>query len=550
LYLFLSAYYKRKEQYSRAVRCAKKVLVIDPDNIKALYQIADISFELGHYRRAAVYYNAVLQKDDSQLEARHQCGLSYWRLGRLKKAKNKLIMFITSGKATTEIYRDIASIYRQQGALDASTMILQECLKKTENNCYCVSDLARGYFLDGDTEKALEIMSKHHSSCNDVIQYILLYIDILRNTGSWDKAIQIGNSIDNKDPDVLIALAGVMKDSGDNLKAEEHLDKVLAKTPGHPNTMYHKSLIQLAHGQYDTGWHGYLYRKQTHENPVRSFGDLEACDKNIKGKHVLAYAEQGLGDEIMFASCLSDLIEVAASCTIECNPKLTTLYSRSFPEARVIPCQSRSRITDRPFTDLDCAIPVGDLPSFFRKSRNDFPGHYPYLLADEIKSANFRKLISEKSDLKWIGLAWRGGLPQTRSQLRSLDLKNFEQLLKNDKLGFVILQRDMSHEERETITSFCDNRIHFLDQAEFSDMDTLAASISAVSCVITPQCYLAHLAGALGVDTKVLLSTSAEWRYGTINETMDWYPSVSLFRQHTKGDWQSPIEKLTQHITC
>jgi tetratricopeptide (TPR) repeat protein len=347
------------------------------------------------------------------------------------------------------------------------------------------------------------------------------------------------------DPEKLEAqtnLAMVLDHQGQTSAALEIYDRILGITPDDNEVRLNRSLILLARGDYGRGWPEYEARRalQSHRQLPFPEWDGTALDDRV----LLVHAEQGLGDEIMFASCLGEVIGQARHCVVECHRKLEKLFRRSFPAATVHGAlQTDSDLTwlDRA-PRIDCKVGIGSLPLHFRSSRADFPSHTGYLQADPARQEYWRARLAQLGGGLKIGISWRGGAKRTRTHMRSIPLVKWLPLLALPDTHFVSLQYGECREEIDAVRNSSGAGVrHWPDAIE--DYDETAALVSVLDLVISVQTAVIHLGGALGRPVWVLVSSRPEWRYQETGESLPWYPSVRLIRQVTPGEWEPVIDE-------
>jgi hypothetical protein len=263
---------------------------------------------------------------------------------------------------------------------------------------------------------------------------------------------------------------------------------------------------------------------------------------------LLVYAEQGVGDEIMFASCLSQLISDAASVTIECDQRLATLFARSFTSATV---HGRTRDADLEWLQLlpahDAQIAIGSLPQLLRKSADEFQPDAGYLVPDRERVEKWRRRLTVAGDAWTIGLSWRGGTRKTRGTLRSLELTDFLPLAMSGQRRFVCLQRGDCSAEIEMLRAAGMNIDYWPEVLD--DLEETAALIAALDLVISVDNTMVHLAGAMGKACWTLLTHVPDWRYGVAGGTMPWYPSLRLFRQSSDRTWPPVVSAVVAALS-
>jgi tetratricopeptide (TPR) repeat protein len=310
---------------------------------------------------------------------------------------------------------------------------------------------------------------------------------------------------------------------------------------------FHRALARLLTGDFGA-WPDYEIRLQSEDLPRRARVFPRWDGGDLAGRTLLIYGEQGLGDEIMFASCLPEVISRARHCVIECAPKLESMFRRSFPAATVYAaaagCQPQVGAAS---PDIDCEVPIGSLPLYFRRRAADFPRHGGYLQADRARVEYWKQQLASLGAGIKVGISWRGGSLQTRSPLRSIPLEQWSPILRTDGVQFVSLQYDASGDELDKFWTDRDIGIKHWPDA-IADYDETAALVSALDLTISVCTAAIHLGGALGRPVWVMAPYSPEWRYGFAGETMPWYPSVRIFRQSAFGQWTPVVGKVAQHL--
>ncbi len=374
----------------------------------------------------------------------------------------------------------------------------------------------------------------------------------LHDAGRLDDAavaLRRAIEIDPHHTDARVNAALVCMDLGDVATAGAHLQRVLEFAPDFAEAHALRAQLLLQRGDYAEGWREYEWRFRCGSGRYREDTILPRwAGVADAARTLMIYAEQGLGDQIMFASCFADVLGRVPHCEVECDPRLVGLFARSFPAMHI---HAETAQLDRPWAALrpDKARQMhsGSLPQLFRRTRADFPGHSGYLQADPAKIAYWSGRLSDLGTGLKVGIAWRGGVPRTRQAMRSIPLAQWLPLLKNKDVQFVSLQHGSCAEELNAMATENNVRIAHWQKA-VDDCDETAALIAALDVVITVCGSVVHLAGALGKTTWVLVPTCPEWRYLDSGGEMPWYPAVRLFRQSVAGAWQGPFADIMQRL--
>lgn len=305
-----------------------------------------------------------------------------------------------------------------------------------------------------------------------------------------------------------------------------------------------EGLVHLLRGDYARGWEKYEARldaptvRALHER----FDYPRWRGASLARRTLLVPREQGLGDEIMFASCFPDLLPLAGRCLITCEPRLQPLFARSFPQATFLSGTQRELDERLAGERVDFQLPAGSLPLVFRTQPADFPAHEGYLRADPVRIAHFRERLASLGKGPWIGLSWRGGTRATGLTRRSIELQALRPLAAAAGARFVSLQYGEVADEAAAFPGL----EHWPEVLK--SIDDTAALICALDLTLSVCTTVVHLAGALGRPVWVMVPWIAEWRYGASAETMPWYPSVRLFRQPVPEDWGPVLARVGEAL--
>ena len=343
------------------------------------------------------------------------------------------------------------------------------------------------------------------------------------------------------DPAALCNLVMVLQQRGRYDEALALTKRLLAEDPSRAEVRLNRALMLLSRRDF-TAWPDYEARRQMPES--RKSGDLPWPDwdgSSLAGKTIYVYREQGIGDEIMFSSCLPEVIAQAQSCIVECSPKLEAIFRRSFPTVTVLLRDEWRKSAELSLHAPDFKVAIGSLPLFLRKSAADFPDHAGYLNADATRVGEWKAKLGRLPGRRKVGISWRGGIATTQRSLRSVPLEAWRPVLSIPDVDFVSLQYGVVEPELEAFRKAHGIRITHWPEA-IDDYDETAALVCALDFVVSVQTAVVHLAGALGKSALALIPAIPEWRYGVKGDSMIWYPSVRLLRQSHPGLWAPVME--------
>jgi tetratricopeptide (TPR) repeat protein len=367
--------------------------------------------------------------------------------------------------------------------------------------------------------------------------------------------------------DILCNLSALNINRNRASNALEYAEKALAIDPKHQKAIWHRGLAGLELRQWATAWDDHETRLSggapgeiAHRNYHGPDGETPEWDGKSPG-FIVIHGEQGLGDEIMFASCISDAMKVeGARFVIEPGPRLENLFKRSFPNAKVYGTHDNDgRAWIGELGRPDFKVALGSLPKFFRRSGDAFPGT-SYLVPSKSARAWWGDKLRALGRKPNIGIAWQGGVQQTRYDARSFHPAQYAPLFQSVDANWISLQYDKTaqHCVSEVREKLGVKLVHWPkaveqkdpDTGKLSDIDELVALISKLDLVVTVCQTAVHIAGALGVPTICLTPSEPSWRYGAGDwDDMPWYGAVRQIRQ-AKGsnDWTPVIEEVTANV--
>jgi tetratricopeptide (TPR) repeat protein len=331
-------------------------------------------------------------------------------------------------------------------------------------------------------------------------------------------------------------------------EAEPLIARAVANNPNDPNARWPRSCVRLLHEQFAEGWDEYSYRNLNSTSHLRMVPFPMWRGEDVHGKTLLVLAEQGLGDQVMFTSCLPDLLALAPARTIvEVVKRVAPTVARSFPTCEVISTKQDDAFTwVRDLGPVDYFVMIGDLPRRFRRRREDFPHHDGYLRADAGRLEYWREQLRALGPKPKIGVSWRGGTEATRRVVRTMDVTKLLPMAQAIDADWVNLQYG---EVDEDLARAKAAGIYLRSwPSAIQDLDEFAALISALDLVVTVCNTTVHYAGALGRPVWVMAPRVPEWRYGLTSVAMPWYPSSRMYRQPRDGDWGSVLESICRDL--
>jgi len=507
--------------------------------------------KMGKSDQAIASYKKAISLNPDLIDAHFHLGCTLLHLGNLDDAVAAFCNTISLNQNYAEAHSNLGVVFEKQGKLDEAIMSYNSAIAEKPDYAEAYYNLGIALKGKGQLEAAISAYSKAISIKPDYAQAYNNLGTVLQEQNKIKEALSYHKEALIIKPDFGEAyynLGVAYKDLGRLDEAIAAYQTALSVEPDHARA--HKNLghiywsrLEFARAFELLEWRWLGERDfigQRYESSKPTWDGSE-------GKEVFAWSEQGIGDEIMFSSMIAELNNKSNKLTVECDPRLVPLYERSFP-ANVSFVNSRKKIR---CDDYDSQIAIGSLLKHFRHELSDF-AHVSagWLRADPDRTAVLKEKLRALGTDRIIGLSWRTKASRAEAQSRNIPLEILAKFLKQVPGTYVNLQYGDVTQDLLDVNTANEMNILSIDGVDtFYDIDGLAALISACDLVISIDNSTVHLAGALGVDTRVLLPASADERWGLEGSESYWYDHLKLYRQETKGDWGTPMDRLIKDIS-
>ena len=513
----LGQLYKNSGQVDAAIEAYRAALNADPDFADAhnnlgyaLAMTERLEDAIGHYRR-------VLEIDPNNVRAHYNLATTLSKQGNLPAAIEGLRTVVGIAPDHTDAYNNLGIALKELGKLDEAVACYHKALVFKPDFSGAHNNLGNAFKEQGKLDEAV---------------------------ASYHNALAIK-------PDFAEAhnnLGTALQDLGELDEAVASYHKALAIMPDYPEAHHNLGLALLLQGNLREGWAEYEWRLRSKEGTrQRPFPHPPWAGQPVDGKTVLVWGEQGVGDEVMFAGMVPDLVEAGATVILEADPRLVPLFRRSFAAIECIGKEDPPSAETRRH-GIDFQAPGGNLGRWLRPDFESFPGRQSYLVAEEDRAAALKDRYRDGTDDRLIGIAWISNNKRIGKQ-KSMTLRELAPLAAIPGLRFINLQYGDTAEERaqfedETGTSIIDDE----NVDQMADLDAFAAQMAAMDLVISVSNTTVHIAGALGVPAWVMLNTVPLPCWMLEGEISPWYPSVRLFRQTEPGEWADVIERIAKAL--
>ena len=368
--------------------------------------------------------------------------------------------------------------------------------------------------------------------------------------GKFDELIELlKKSLEIKPnyPDAHNNLGIALQEQGDLDAAIASFNNAVQLKPNHAYFQSNLSMAELLAGNYKSGWQRYEYRFQ--QKNVKGILNANPCCERWNNKAImqdtqlLLVSEQGLGDTLQFMRYATVLRDEGISVSFCAQPKLHSLIKTSGIDPSPLTPQQANDVCEGQW------IPLLSVPRHLKVSPKKPIITEPYIKTTDELNAKWAGILTDEQR-PVIGINWQGNpkVEKTGLRGRSLALETFAPITGSSQISFISLQKGFGSEQLETC-SFKDRFVSCQDQVnEIWDFLETAAIIANCDLVITSDTSVAHLAGGMGKTTWLLLHKVPDWRWGLEGDTTFWYPSMRLFRQKERGNWNEVMRRVAEAL--
>jgi tetratricopeptide (TPR) repeat protein len=496
-----------------ALKAFDKAVQLKPDVAELWKNLGNVLVELERPAEALLSFQHVLTLDPRHWESAYRCAVLFHESGRLEEA-------IKQFDVCDQLKPDNALTLRARARSLRDLNRLEEALL----------DSQRAHALDpGDA-----------GTCNGVGDILARLPDRQEEALQWfDRALELR-------PDYDQALSNGALMLGQLHRFEEAValyQRLQRLDPGNAEIDISLGHLQLLLGNFESGWAGHDARRRipSFSAPYPKFSQpMWRGEKSIEGKTILVHVDEGFGDTIQFARYVPMLAARGARVILVVDGPAYALLSdlAGVSQSFAFPAN-----TLPPF-DFHC--PMSSLPLAFGTRLDTIPSGISYLPAPaESRVQAWESRLGPHDRLR-VGLVWSGNPKHRNDHNRSMPLRTLSGILDADAT-FVSLQKDLRPQDKAVLLELAD----IIDlTARLTDFAETAALLRCLDLVITVDTSVAHLAGALGCPTWILLPYTPDWRWLLGRDDSPWYPTVRLFRQPEPRDYDSVIDRVRDELTA
>lgn len=512
-----------------------KAVEIKPTFVAAQCNYGQALLDAGWVQEALAAFDKALEARKDFGEVHDKRGIALQRLGRFEDAlaAHSRACALIPGSATTWSNLAVASL--KLGRLDEAEATCRRALALDPG--LVIAQINLGLVLAGlgriDEAEAVLRETASRNPSSDALYNLGC---VLRDEGRLDDVVAVlkasiaarqGHAQSHNNLGITLRCLNRLKE------AEDAFLEALSLEPEAAETRFNLALTLLVSGRLLPGWNEYEWRwkiKSALTVGLRRPGP-QWLGQPLQGRTLLIQAEQGLGDAIQFVRYIPRLAPFGGRVVLEVQPELIPLLE-GFPGiAKLIvrgePC------------DYDLHCPLLSLPRVFATTLETIPAEIPYIHADQTRVEAWCTRLAPYPRPR-IGLVWSGSPGNTNDRNRSLSVAALAPLLTRTDIAWFSLQKgDAAGQMMPGMIDLAPALVDFVETA---------AALAHLDMVITVDTSVAHLAGAMGKPTWVLLPFAPDWRWLLKRVDSPWYPTMRLFRQPTPGDWASVIQRIKAEL--
>lgn len=526
---------------AEAVELYDRILDEEPECLISLHLKGIALCRNGDTSRGLELIEQTMNLDPLNAEFAFNLGNALRRIGRSADARHAFEKAILLRPDYVEAMVNLAAVLHRERGFQRAAVLLKQALSIRKGYTKAQRLLAQVLIEDQKHTEA-ETYAKALAAEGIAHGYGLCGL-IAEMRGDYEQAQALYTSASGLDRDDMrhrLSLANLHYENHRFVQARQIYDEIIEAEPENELALYAKGLSYLIEGNYGEGWLYFEYRWREEGNPKPQIAKPRWRGENIEGRRLLVHAEQGLGDTILMMRYIPALNGRAKEVLVNAQNKMKPILQTSLGK-----CTIHEYRTPPSEDSYDLYIPMMSLPEALGGLPKDsWPGT-PYITADQQLVERWEKRLPAKEGRRRVALFWQGNPNYPQDRRRSVPLQDLERIVLRDDLQLISLQK--YHGRDQLLHAKAGGRILDLggdiDNGGAAFLDT-AAVLKNVDLFISSDSAAAHLAGAMGVRTWLMLPYTPDWRWGIDGCTTPWYPSMRLFRQTSPGDWPGVVESI------
>jgi tetratricopeptide (TPR) repeat protein len=490
------------------------------------------------------------------MSAAYQSGLKLSSQGRHAEAIAQFEQALAQDPADTKVLFALGNTASQLGLAGAAEQFFRQVLALEPTRLEAIVNLANLLRESAQYEAAIALLEPALAREPESPELLLTLGSTCREKGDFQRATIHYQAALAARPNygaALANLADMVCDTGDHERARTLYDSAVKADPKNPQIRLNRAILHLLNGDLKQAWRDYAARTEVPGKVPVLAGEQRLASwtgSPLKRTRLLVRAEQGVGDQILFASLIPELAARAkaegGSVILECEPRLVSLFARSFPDVTVRPAVIKT-LGGVPTAEYgwlkaaggaNAAVLMGSLAKYLRGTLEAFPKPHHFLVPDTAERARWRSVFAAQgAGEKTIGISWRSGkVGGGDRMLQYAPLQDWAQFLKATDGTFVCAQYGATDEEIAALQDMSGRKILVPEKLnQKNELDRTCAMLAALDVVISAPTAVSWLAAGAGVPTLKLLTAPVWTAIGQSYEPFA--PSCQCLSAARIGDW-------------
>ncbi|MEO9902262.1 tetratricopeptide repeat protein [Nisaea sp.] len=548
-------------QHETGRQLVEAALQIDPMRADFLSNLGQILKALGKLEDSETAYRNALSKSPGFVDALANLGALLQERGAVAEAIGFLQQAVRKEPGHANAHMNLGNAFRKDGRVAEAEAAHRQAVSLSPLSEEGHANLATT-LMDQDMLEEADCALKRALLLNPILAeaansfgFLLFNQRHYTQSGTWfGRAILLAPGYAAPET----GLAELAYFSGQLEQSLRHSENALRLAPEEPQIHLRHAIRLLAAGHLEEGWQEREWRHKAPDR-VRRIGLPPVWQgEPLSGKRLLVCAEEGVGDEILYASILPEVSQQGAELVIECDERLLPVFRRSFPEA-LVHAYARAGDGFRPVQKydwlpqdkpVDYAIDAGSLTLYFRRTLSDFEKTRPYLKPDPERVLQVRDMLGKTGDGLKVALAWRSRRSSAFRDVHYTALKEWLPLFALPEAQLFSIQYGENWgTEIETLERETGHAPTVLPDLDLTDnFDDILALVSSVDVLICPSSTLGWIGGALGAETWLFHPQPLFVQYGT--ESFPGFPSIKSFAKPFEASWEKTVSEITDALSA
>jgi len=535
LLLRLGNCFCRSGEQGRAVEVYARAAAMAPADPAPRINLGIALKKAKRFDEALAVFHEALRLPGDHAETWYNIGVVQYLLGKLESAIEAFAKAAEADPSPRILY-NLGTALKEAGRFQEAAEHLRETVRKEPTNHQALNNLGLCYQELGNLEEAESCFRQALASQPGFAEAHSNLGNLLLDAERFDEAEAAYDLAIRHDPAFSKAWynkGNCFQQQNRHRQAVAMYRKALEIDPGLVEAHWNLSHSLLLLGEYGEGFQEYLWRwkrEKTVKPPLKlpTWKGETAAEATL-----LVHTEQGLGDSIQFVRYLPLARERVGRIILAAEKALLPLFAGLAGADELLPKGDILAIQER----CDLAVGLLDLPSIFTRDAQEIPGQVPYLATDPHLAEALAEAVGEDPGLK-VGIVWQGNPKHHNDGNRSCPAELLKPLATVPGCRFFSLQK-----EHTSPPAWMTDLAPHLETFAHT-----AAVIHHLDLVISIDTSVAHLAGGLGKPVWTLLPYVPDWRWLLDREDTPWYPTMRLFRQRRRGDWQEVLQRVGKEL--